>query len=156
MPLYQAARDVGASQDALVDLFERIENFFMRLETYTEVPPTRAMMDLIVKILAEVLGILAIATKNVQQESASEFIPLYLRTYIAPDTFTFNSEKYLMKLLGRTDIEEALKRLDDLTRDEALMATAQILKLAHSVDHKVTSVDDKVRTVIDGASSIFG
>jgi hypothetical protein len=53
-------------------LFERIESLFKRLETYAEVPPTHAMMDLIVKILVEVLGILAIATKEMKQGSASE------------------------------------------------------------------------------------
>lgn len=72
----QAARDVSASQDAIVDLFERIENFFRRLETYTEVPPTHAMMDLIVKIMVEVIGILAIATKEIRQRSASKLTPL--------------------------------------------------------------------------------
>jgi len=72
---YQAARDVSTSQDAIVDLFERIENFFRRLKTYIEVPPTHGMMDLIVKIMVEVLGILAIATKEIKQRSASQFIP---------------------------------------------------------------------------------
>jgi hypothetical protein len=72
----QAARDVGASQDAIVDLFERIENLFRRLETYTEVPPTHAMMDLIVKIMVEVLGILAIATKEIRQRPASKLTTL--------------------------------------------------------------------------------
>lgn len=71
----QAARDVSASRDAIVDLFERIENFLRRLETYAEVPPTHAMMDLIVKIMAEVLGILAIATKEIRQRSASKLAP---------------------------------------------------------------------------------
>jgi len=102
----------------------------MRLETYAEVPPSRAMMDLIVKILAEVLGILAIATNAVQQQPA---------------------KKYLLKLLGRTDIEDALKRLDDLTSDEALMATAQILKLVHSVDHRVRTVIDDGNEARDAA-----
>ena len=32
--LSQAAKDVDASQDALVDSFERIENFFERSESY--------------------------------------------------------------------------------------------------------------------------
>jgi hypothetical protein len=72
----QAAKDVGTSQDAIVDLFERIENLFRRLETYTEVPPTHAMMDLIVKIMVEVLGILAIATKEIKQQSASKLVLL--------------------------------------------------------------------------------
>jgi hypothetical protein len=64
--------DVGASEDALADLFERIECFFKRLESYTEVPPTNAMTDVIVKIMVEVLNIFAIATKEVKQSRTSE------------------------------------------------------------------------------------
>jgi hypothetical protein len=48
------------------------ENLFKRLETYTEVPLTHAMTDTIVKIMVVVLGILAIATKEIKQGSASE------------------------------------------------------------------------------------
>jgi hypothetical protein len=45
------------------------------------------------------------------------------------------SEKYLKKLFGnRTDIEDSLKRLDDLTQEEAQMAAAQALKATHAVD----------------------
>jgi hypothetical protein len=58
----------------LLDLFERIEHFFKRLETYTEMRPTGAMTDIIVKIMVEVLGILAIATKEVKQSRASKLI----------------------------------------------------------------------------------
>ena len=67
----QAAKDVGASEEALADLFERIENFFKRLECYTGVPPTNAMTDIIVKIMVEVLNIFAIATKEMKQGRAS-------------------------------------------------------------------------------------
>ena len=49
-------------------------------------------------------------------------------------------EKFLKKLAGRKDIEDALKRLDRLTQEEALMAAAQILNLAHTIDNKVTDV----------------
>jgi hypothetical protein len=66
-----------------------------------------------------------------------------------------DTEKYLNKLLGRTDIEDALKRLDKLTQDEALMATAQILKLAHTVDDKATSIDSKVTKIINGVPRNF-
>ena len=72
MPSCQAAKDVGASQDTLTDLFERIESIFKRLETYTEVPLSHAMTDTIVKIMVELLGILAIATKEIKRGSASE------------------------------------------------------------------------------------
>ena len=68
----QAAKDVAASEEVLADLFDRIENFFKRLESYTEVPPTNAMTDIIVKIMVEVLNIFAIATKEIKQGRTSE------------------------------------------------------------------------------------
>ena len=68
----QAVKDVNAAQDALIDIFERIENFFKRLETYTEVRPNEAMTDIIVKIMVEVLNIFAIATKEIKQGRTSE------------------------------------------------------------------------------------
>ena len=68
----QAAMDVQASQDALIDIFERIESFFQRLEIYTEVAPTTEMIDIIVKIMVEVLSILGIATKKVKKGCMSK------------------------------------------------------------------------------------
>ena len=66
-------------------------------------------------------------------------------------------EKFLKKLAGRKDIEDALRRLDRLTQEEALMAAAQILNLAHTIDNKVmgvgsklNAVDDKMDVVIEG------
>ena len=51
--------------------------------------------------------------------------------------------------MGRKDIEDALKRLDRLTQEEALMAAAQILSLTHTVDNKVTGVGNKLNDVDD-------
>ena len=76
----QAVKDVNAAQDALIDIFERIENFFKRLETYTEVPPTAAMTDIIVKIMVEVLNVFAIATNEIRQGRTSE-IPIRMYVY---------------------------------------------------------------------------
>ena len=70
----QAAKNVRASHDSLIDIFERIENFIRRLEMYTEVPPTTEMMDIIMKVMVEVLCILAIATKEIKQTRASEHL----------------------------------------------------------------------------------
>ena len=72
--LSQAAKAVSDGQDALTTVFERIENFFRRLETYVEVPPSVGMTDIIVKIMVEVLSILSIATKEIRQSRASELI----------------------------------------------------------------------------------
>ena len=72
MEVRQAAKDVSAAQEALIDIFERIENFFKRLETYTEVRQSTGMTDIIVKIMVEVLNILGIATKEIKQGRTSE------------------------------------------------------------------------------------
>ena len=67
-----------------------------------------------------------------------------------------------MALMGRTDIKDALGRLDRLTQEEARMAAAQGLKATHEVDDKVQAVadrvrevDDKVDLVIDGVQFDF-
>jgi len=52
-------------------------------------------------------------------------------------------------LVGRTDIEDALGRLDRLTQDEVRMAAAQGLKATHEVDDKVKAVEGKVQVVDD-------
>ncbi|KAF8263828.1 hypothetical protein EI94DRAFT_1806664 [Lactarius quietus] len=126
--LLLAAKDVDASEEALADLFERIENFFRRLESYTGVPPTDAMTDMTVNIMVEILNIFAIATKEMMQGRA---------------------KKFLKKLVGRRDIEDALRRLDILTQEEARMAAAQILRLTHSVEDKVKVVDEKLAGIGD-------
>ena len=54
------------------------------------------------------------------------------------------SEKYLKKLIGRTDIEDGLKRLDKLTQEESRMAAAEKLKVTHTVDDRVKGVVDTV------------
>ena len=43
----------------------------------------------------------------------------------------------MKKLLGRNDIEDALKRLDTLTVEEARMAIAETLNTTHSMDEKI-------------------
>ena len=134
--------DVDASQEALADIFERIENFFKRLESYTEVPPTDAMTDMIIEIMVEVLNIFAIATKEMKQGRASMLLrgDVQLLAKLCP-------AKYFKRLMGRKDIEDALKRLDKLTQEEARLASAQILRLAHSIEDKVKVVDGKVTGV---------
>ena len=58
----------------LIDLFERIESFFKRLESYTELKLSEEMTDMMVKILLEVLSVLAIVTVEIKQRRQSKFI----------------------------------------------------------------------------------
>ena len=64
---YQAAEGVSASYDALLELFECIGSFLKRLEIYTKISLSPSMTEIIVKIMAEMLSILAQAKKQVKQ-----------------------------------------------------------------------------------------
>ena len=95
------------------------------------------------KIMVEVLNIFAIATKEIKRGRTSR-LSVCLHCIDSADS---SLEKYLTKLLGKTDIEDALRRLDQLTQEEVRMATAQLLTLTHGVDSKVARIDDEVRDV---------
>ena len=67
----------------------------------------------------------------------------------------------MKKLVGRTDLEDRLKRLDKLTYEEAQMAMAQVLKATHTVRESMRGVadmligvDDQVARVEDGVTSV--
>lgn len=74
MQAYQAAKDVGASYDSLVDLLESIEHFISRLDIYTRVPSTGPMIEIIVKIMVELISTLTLVTKQIKQKRPSEYV----------------------------------------------------------------------------------
>ena len=53
----------------------------------------------------------------------------------------------MKEVIGRTDIEDGLARLDWLTEEEARMAAAQCLKATHVVHDGVISVDNHIQQV---------
>ena len=84
---------------------------------------------------------------------------------------TFRAEKFFKKLAGMKDLEDALQRLDKLTREEALMVAAEGLTVAaegltvaaegltvategltitREIGDKVEDVDDKICSVNEG------
>jgi hypothetical protein len=63
-------------------------------------------------------------------------------------------EKYLKKLIGKNDIEDALKRLDRLTQEEARMAAAQLLNVANTIDNRVAGIADNVLVVDNRVAGI--
>ena len=97
IPASQAARDVRVSQDALVDIFERMEAFFRRLEIYTSVPPNQETVDTITTIMVEVLRILAIATKEIKQGRTSKCL---LYKDVTVDGITFRKISKEVDLTG--------------------------------------------------------
>ncbi|KAH8987437.1 hypothetical protein EDB92DRAFT_1817905 [Lactarius akahatsu] len=114
---------VSAGYDALVDLFECIGNFLKRLRIYDGITPTPAMTDVVVKIMVEILSVLALATKNIKQ---GRFIT------------------FAKRLLGESEIEAVLRRLDRLTQEEARVTVAQTLEVVHGLMNTVKVVMDGV------------
>ena len=76
--------------------------------------------------------------------------------------------KYAKKLIGRTDLEDTLNRLDKLTHEQAQRATAEVQRAADAIDEshetagevteqvvalddRAVSANDEIAEVIDGA-----
>ena len=72
-----------------------MECFFKRLEKYIDVRPSAAMTDIIVKIMVEVLSILGIVTKEVEQGRIS----MCFLVDISPKS-TFVQRSISRRLLG--------------------------------------------------------
>ncbi|KAN0141757.1 hypothetical protein V8E53_000219 [Lactarius tabidus] len=114
--LLQAVKDVRATQDTLVSMFDRMKNFFMRLEKYITVRPTPAMTEVIVQVMVEVISILGIATKEIKEGKI---------------------KKFSKRLFGLNRLNDALQQLENVRAEEALMAGAETLEIAARIDKGV-------------------
>ena len=56
--------------------------------------------------------------------------------------------------MGKNDIEDALKRLDRLTQEEARMAAAQLLEATNTIDNRVGGIADNVLVVDNRVAGI--
>jgi hypothetical protein len=124
-----------------MDLFECLSNFLKRLEIYTTIPSTPMMTNIIVKIMVELLAVLALATMQIKKGRFSKCITC---TLPVAECVT---EKFAKKLLGESEIEAVLMRLDRLTQEEARMTVAQTLGVVHGLV-------GNVRVVMEGAQCL--
>jgi hypothetical protein len=92
------------------------------------IPPTTMMTDIIVQIMLEVLSVLALVTKQMKLGRFSKCAIKYTLT-MAQRT----AENFTKKLLGESDVEAVLQRLDRLTEGEARMTVAQTLGVVHGL-----------------------
>jgi cytohesin len=103
-----ATTAVNNRRDTLIIIFERIGNVFRQLENYIEYPRTAGMINVIVKVMIEVLYILAIVTKEIKEKR------------------------------GETNIEDSLLRLENAIMEEMRMVGAEALVegiQARNIDH---------------------
>ena len=135
MKLCQAASGVSSSYDALLELFDCLGSFLKRLEIYVTIPPTTMMTDIIVQIMVEVVLVLALATKQVKQGRLSRcaIANIYSSAQCA-------IEKFAEKLLGDSEVEAVLQRLNRLTQEEARMTVVQTLGVVHGLVSNMKAV----------------
>ena len=124
------AKDAIASQDALIAIFEQIGNIFKRLEEYAEVPMTEAVKEIVVKIMADVLEMFAIMTKELKEGRSSES-SFDVTSLVADRGSERYHKKFLKKLIGRKGIEDVLNRLDGLAQE-----AVEIMKVTGTEEEK--------------------
>ena len=103
-------------------------SFIKRLDIYTKIDLTPIITDIVLKIMVQLLSVLALATKQISQKRFSKCAVTY--TLSAAQCTT---EKFAKKLLGETEIEAVLQRLDRLTQEEARITVAQTLGVVHGL-----------------------
>ena len=104
------------------------------------------MTDKMVQITVETLDILAIATKEMKQSRTSEF-DLRFKFYDADIV----SEKFVKRVVGRTDLEDGMKKLGKLTNEESMMAIAQLHEVTHNID---SVIDESVMRVYENVNVV--
>ncbi|KAF8259940.1 hypothetical protein EI94DRAFT_1706687 [Lactarius quietus] len=119
--LFTAADGVSASYNALLELFECLGNFLKRLHLYSGISLDPLMTDIVSRIMVELISILALAKKQMSRGRLRQFAK---------------------KLLGDSEIETILRRLDRLTQEEARMTVAQTLAVVHGLLNNMKVVMD--------------
>ena len=117
-------------------LFERVHFFLQRLNIYIGILLTPEFTELLGKIMAQLLSILALSTKAMKDGRTSQFTnPVFhVLAYHVPEIF-------LKRLVGRgSGFEDALLQLDSLTEEESLMTAAKNLGITHRVGDNVQSI----------------
>ena len=135
---HQAVKGVLDDYDTIAGLLESVETFLNRLDIYTKIPPTVDMTEIIIKILVELLSILALATKQLQRGKLSKSALGEIFLYY----LIMHAEFLVKKLLGGKDIEAVLQRLDRLTEDEARITATQTLYVVHGLFQNMRNVVD--------------
>jgi hypothetical protein len=99
---------------------------------------------MVIKIMVELLSVLALATKQINQGRFSMSV-------LAHNNYSLGLpmvEKYANKFLGEKDIESVLARLDRLTLEESMTTIAQTLDVVYGLVNNM-------QVVMEGAHSQF-
>jgi hypothetical protein len=149
-------KDVIASYKTLVDLFERTQFFLQRLNQYTTVPltrepihnsPTHARDD---QVACKDSGTSSLGSGIFDQGHEGEANQCVYSIQMLLSLLTdYCTEKFMKRLLGKTDVEDALQRLDMLTKEENLMMAARTLEVVHAIRDDVDVIKEDTRDIED-------
>ncbi|KAI0290957.1 hypothetical protein BC826DRAFT_1106132 [Russula brevipes] len=121
--LLSAAKNVAGSYSTLTNLFKRIHLILQSLDVYTGNSLTTELTELLGKIMAQLLSILALQTRVMTEGRI---------------------KKFARKLKGRTDVEDALSRFTMFMKEESSLVTARTLDLTRRVDINIKKAEEIV------------
>ena len=107
------------------------------------------MTDMIVKIMLELLSVLALATKQITQKRLSRCAVSHTLSIAQRATV-----KFAKKLLGESEIEAILQRLDRLTQDEVRIGVAETLGVVHGLVGSMKEIMEGTRS-LNNRSKVF-
>ena len=107
------------------------------------------MTDIIAKIMAELLSVFALSTKQIKQGRFSEWTRIVICNTRLLNMGTI-IEKFAKKLLGDNEIEAVLRRLDRLTQEEGRMTVAEIFEVVHGLVNNVKIVMNGTQCMLFG------
>ncbi|KAF3481028.1 Tetratricopeptide-like helical [Arthroderma uncinatum] len=113
--LVRAANRVSDAFNGIVDLFHKLGNFSLRLDSYKGVPLSEGMKTIIVKVLVNFLRVCAASQKLLGQGSLKARLSKWAKNILVDDT----------------SVSSLLGELEELTGQEHLMVAAHGLSLTH-------------------------
>lgn len=113
--LIRGTRKVSDSFDMITDLFQKLSNFAARLDMYKDVPLSKGMKAIIVKVLINFLRVCAVSQRVLKTGSFRAHITKWGKNLLMEDT----------------SVSSLLDELQELTDQERMMISAQNLNLTH-------------------------
>ncbi|KZV62942.1 hypothetical protein PENSPDRAFT_758344 [Peniophora sp. CONT] len=134
--MLQAANGVSDRYDDIESLLTEIQTCIARVDTHLKpsTPPSSALTDILTDTLVQVFTVLAIVTKYCPKEAAKRK-SLKVAVQRAKD--------YFRGVLGNTDVKDALKSLEKLTKKELLEAAAQTNAIVREAEPRIKFVYDE-------------
>ena len=133
------ANDCGIDDDTILALFDCIESSLKLLRIHVEIPPNLVVLGKAMKILFELILVLALATTQAKHGR--------LRGSVFVDLFVAHStpENIKEKWLKEEDIGRVRRRLGRLTQDETQMTVAYNMEVVYGLISNIKVLMDGAR-----------